>query len=310
VRRLAVLACALWLAGCGVGPGETQTDTGASLLVTRDFGAERIGQADLGSVAEGETVMRALKREFDVDTRYGGNFVQAIDTLEGGRERGRPVDWFYYVNGVEAAEGAGTRELSRGDRVWWDRHDWGETMRVPAVVGSFPEPFLSGMDGEHLPVRVDCAKGADRECDEVRRRLLDAGVKRASLAGFGQPVGFNTLRILVGTWSDIRTDSAASRIEKGPRLSGVYARFSGRGTRLDMLDAAGKPVRSVGPGAGLIAATRYAEQSPTWVVTGTDAVGLAAAASALEEGVLAESFALAIVEGRGVALPATGLGTP
>ena len=29
-------------------------------------------------------------------------------------------------------------------------------MRVPAVVGAFPEPFRSGQDGKKLPIRLVC----------------------------------------------------------------------------------------------------------------------------------------------------------
>jgi hypothetical protein len=309
VRRLALLLCALAIAGCGVGAGETK-EGGAQLLVTRDFGGERLGQTQLGGLRDGETVMRALQREFDVKTRYGGNFVQAIDELEGGREDGRAVDWFYYVNGVEAEEGAGSREVSPGDRVWWDRHDWGEAMRIPAVVGSYPEPFLNGIEGERLPVRLDCAKAAERECQQVQDRLVAAGVTNASVAGLGGQVGDMTLRILIGEWKDIRGDGAAARIGAGPRVSGVYVRFSDSGKAMDLLDERGRTTRTVSDGAGLIAATTFLEQAPTWVVTGTDAAGLAAAAAALEEGVLAEHFALAVVEGRGVGLPAQGTGAP
>ena len=309
MRWAALLLVSAGLAGCGFGAGEEQ-DGGASLLVTRDFGAERLGSAEIAAIPDGETVMRALQREFEVDTRYGGGFVQSIESLGGGREAGRPTDWFFYVNGVEAEEGAASRELNAGDRVWWDRHDWGEAMRIPAVVGSYPEPFLSGYGGEKRPVRVDCTEAADRECDEVLERLASAGVETAARAGFGQPVGFETVRVLVGTWRDIRSDAAAARIEAGPRISGVFVRFRERGARLDVLDATGRRVRELGAGAGLIAATRFGEQAPTWVVTGTDAAGLAAAASALEEGVLAENFALAIVDGRGISLPAQGLGAP
>ena len=88
--------------------------------------------------------MRLLQRTFDVTTRFGGNFVQEIDGVSGGREAGRRVDWFYYVNGIESSMGAGERKLYPGDRVWWDHHDWETAMRVPAVVGAFPEPFRSG----------------------------------------------------------------------------------------------------------------------------------------------------------------------
>jgi hypothetical protein len=102
--------------------------------------------------------MRVLTRNFDVKTRYGGGFVQQIGGIAGGREGGRRVDWFYYVNGIEASTGANERRVTAGDRIWWDRHDWGAAMRIPAVVGSFPEPFLSGQNGKRLPVRLDCAR--------------------------------------------------------------------------------------------------------------------------------------------------------
>jgi hypothetical protein len=44
-------------------------------------------------------------------------------------------------------------------------------------------------------------------------------------------------------------------------------------------------------------------QQPAWFITGTDDAGVAAAAAALEEGVLQNRFAMAVVEGRGVPLP-------
>ena len=55
--------------------------------------------------------MRLLQRKYDVKTRYGGGFVQEIDGVAGGREDGRRVDWFYYVNGIEATVGAAERRV-------------------------------------------------------------------------------------------------------------------------------------------------------------------------------------------------------
>jgi hypothetical protein len=45
---------------------------------------------------------------------------------------------------------------------------------------------------------------------------------------------------------------------------------------------------------------------PRWLITGTDDVGVAAAAAALSEDQLHYHFALAIEAGRGVALPLAG----
>ena len=162
MKRSAALAVALaaLLAGCGLGSGKGAE--GVSVVVTRDFGVRSVGSARVAKTPGSETVMRFLQRKFTVRTRYGGGFVQAIDGLSGGSEGGRPVDWFYYVNGIEADQGAAATKLHAGDRVWWDRHDWGAARGVPAVVGSFPEPFRSGAEGKRLPTQIACTDDAGR----------------------------------------------------------------------------------------------------------------------------------------------------
>ena len=294
-----LLACAL--SACGVGAGKE--GGAATVLVTRDFGATELGRKSARGIPAGETVMRLLQRRFEVQTRFGGGFVGSIDGLTGGRDGERPVDWFYYVNGIEAEVGAGDRKVTDGDRIWWDHHDWSTTMRIPAVVGSFPEPFRSGSEGERRPVRLDCAPSAGDVCDEVRKRLTAVGVLAASKARLGTDPGKETLRLVVGPWKEIRADRASLLLESGPEASGVYAKPSKDGATLELLDQSGKVVRTLREAAGLVAATRYEEQQPTWFVTGTDAAGVAAAASALDEAILANRFAVAIEGGRGVPLP-------
>jgi hypothetical protein len=53
-------------------------------------------------------------------------------------------------------------------------------------------------------------------------------------------------------------------------------------------------VRTLTGSAGLIAATRYTEQEPEWLITGTDAAGVQLAASHLDEAALHDRFAVAI----------------
>jgi uncharacterized protein DUF4430 len=103
--RLLGLVLALLLAACA-GAGEEQGT--ATLWVTRDRGAEVLRET---AVPAGQTVMRALDGEADVETRYGGRFVQAIDGLEGSLAEGR--DWFFFVNGVAADRGAAEYRLDR-----------------------------------------------------------------------------------------------------------------------------------------------------------------------------------------------------
>lgn len=298
---LLLVFSAVAASGCGLGAGETK-EGGATLLVTRDFGSRQVGTADADPIPGGETVMRMLQRDFDVETRYGGGFVQSINGIAGGREDGRPVDWFYFVNGILAEDGSAAHAVAPGDKIWWDHRDWGATQDIRAVVGAFPEPFRSGVDGKRLPVRLDCASTAEAACDDVTRRLEDIGISagRSAAAGFG---GVGVLRIKVGVWAGIRRDSAVRQLEEGPRASGVFAKPNAAGDEIELLDAEGKVERTLGPGGGLIAATRLGGEAPTWIVTGTDDVGVAAAAAQLREEALRHNFAIAVEDGRPTPLP-------
>ncbi len=175
-------------------------------------------------------------------------------------------------------------------------------MRVPAVVGSFPEPFRSGQAGKKLPIKLVCLRPEDRSCDEVETRLSDAGVRNVARSNLESSVG-KVLRILVGRWSDVRQDIVARQLEEGPEVSGVFAKPNAAGNRIALIDPEGGTERTLGPASGLVAATSYQEYPPTWLITGTDDVGVAAAAATLSEDGLRFHFALAIEAGRGVPLP-------
>jgi hypothetical protein len=293
---------ALGAAGCRLGP--QAQGSGASLTVTRDFGAHPLVRASEREIPSGETAIRLLERRAKVETRYGGRFVNAIEGLRSETGGGRRKDWFYFVNGIEADVGAAEKRLHTGDRIWWDYRDWSAAMRVPAVVGSFPEPFRNGSDGKRFPVRIDCAPGAAKTCRDVAERLDRAGVG-ASTAAIGAAAGKEVLRLVVGPWEEVRRDSAVRQIEDGPKESGVFARLGPGpgGLELELLDSAGQGARALAAGAGLVAATRFAEQQPTWVVTGVDALGLDRAARLLSEPVLRDHFAVATDGRRVLALP-------
>ncbi len=301
---LGLIAVALVLSGCGLGAGRKITGSKAvEVHVTRDYGRGAIDSATVRSFPAGETVMKLLQREFEVTTRFGGGFVQSIEGLPGGSDDGRKVDWFYYVNGIEAAKGAAETKVTAGDRIWWDRHDWGVAMDVPAVVGSFPEPFIHGTDSKRAPLVLQCG-GEERTCDEVAERLDKAGVVGVSRsAGTGTGQGAKLQRVLVGPWSSIRTDPAARLLETGPQKSGVFARPVDGGAGLQLLDARGEVRDTLGAGGGLVAATRFGAQQPTWVVTGVDDAGVAAAAAAFSESTLEDEFAIAVDDGKAVGLP-------
>ena len=301
MRALAALAVlAFALAGCGLGEGDEQ-DGGAELVITRDFGHARVDADRDDALREDQTVMRLLQSTHDVDTAFGGRFVQAIDGTAGSGGPPRR-DWFFWVNGIESSVGAGEFELSPGDVVQWDHRAWEAAMRIPAIVGAFPEPLRSGIEGKKLPVRVECAAPRGDACDETKERLADAGVT-ATGSAIGSPASGEVIRVVVAPWGRARTLASIRSIEDGPAASGVFARFEDDGRRLVLLDERGDPARTAGPGTGLVAATSFAEAKAVWVVTGVDDAGVLAAARSLDEAALEDAFAVAVAGGEPLKLP-------
>jgi Domain of unknown function (DUF4430) len=293
---IALLLAAVASAGCGLGPGEEVDDV--ELTVTRDYGTVPVLHRRLGDVTEADTVMRVLERNAEIETRYGGGFVHSIDGLEAEESVARSLDWFYFVDGVEASVGAADYPLRGGESIWWDYRDWSATMRVPAVVGSWPAPFRQGYEGRGHPVAIECMGGGSA-CDTVRERLEGAGAEIAPGGVKGE------IRVLVGPWVRVRRDPAAALIEDGPTASGVFAVFEAAGESYEMsgLDEDGEVARRFGAGAGLVAATRRLGAPPVWVVSGIGAVGVRAAAGLLDRGSLRDRYAVAVEGERETAVP-------
>ena len=291
---LVLLALAGLAPGCGFGEGGEQSG-GAQVRVTRDFGRTLVGAAREPTIREDQTVMRLLRSRFDVDTRYGGRFVQAIDGLEG-RGSGATVDWFYFVNGVEADVGAAEFELSPGDRVQWDYRRWDAAMRAPAIVGAFPEPFLNGLQGKRRPVRVECEEDEVSACDGAKARLKRVGVSTSG-SSLGAPGTETVTRLVVARWPAARIVRGAPLLEEGPETSGVFARFRGR--TLELLDGSGEVRRRVAPGdgVGLVVALQPRDEELLWLVTALDEQGLEAGVRALDERTLRDAYAVAAAEG-------------
>jgi hypothetical protein len=186
VKRLALVLAVAVLAGCG---GEDHGK--ATLWVTRDRGAEVILDRE---VPAGLTAMQALDRAADIETRYGGRYVQAINGIEGSLTNRR--DWFYFINGYEADRSAAEYRLREGDVEWWDFRSWKTRMREPVVVGAFPEPFLHGYGGKRLDAYVVIDDPALLPQARSLARVVRAQVVDVT---FPVPRGANVLRATAGS---------------------------------------------------------------------------------------------------------------
>ncbi len=318
LQAAAIAACCCVAAvGCGFGEGE-RAEGDAHLAVTRDFGSKRLVEATSERPSESETVVRMLDRVAEIETSYGGNFVDTIDGLSGSTASGGDSDWFFFVNGYFSEVGAGEARVTGGDEVWWDYHRWEGTYETPAVVGSWPQPFLAAVD----PV-IGCATRL-RLCDRIAARLRAQGVEpKIASDGYGaNQLEEGTVRILVGQWSRLSDQPAAAKLAGPTSRSGVYARFEppdGSTPSLDrrasdpdratdshllVFDDAGRLVSNYGEGVGLIAATADLGGPATWLVTGLGKAGVVAAVDAFGPD-LRDKFAILVEPGesKGIGLP-------
>ena len=185
-RALAALAVLVLLAGCGGAGGEEGT---ATLWVTRDRGAKLLLDA---KVDAGQTLMRALDSKVELETRYGGRYVQAIDGLAGSLPGQR--DWFWFVNGYEGDRSAAAYRLRDGDVAWLDYRAWEREGEARVVVGAFPEPFVHGYDGKTRPAAVRF-EGSRTRATRLARTI---GADSVEPLGTPAPKGANVVELRRG----------------------------------------------------------------------------------------------------------------
>ncbi|HJZ60930.1 MAG TPA: DUF4430 domain-containing protein [Miltoncostaeaceae bacterium] len=252
------LGC-LGAAGCSrVSQAEAPPGTGARLLATAGFGARPLLDR---RVQVGGSVMRATRGATPVETAYGGDFVSTMLGLKS--DLGAKRDWFYYVNGIEGEVGARQRTLHRGETVWWDYRGWGGLMDVPAVVGSWPEPFLHGAGGDAPTVAAD---------PPLAGALRDAG---ARIGGGQRP-----WRVRVGSDAALRRrDPAWRRAAGAPVAAGLTVRIAGHG--IEALRTGGRgwaPVPTARALAAMVPTGSAPHDGALLAVVGLDAAAARAAA--------------------------------
>ncbi len=188
-RAFSALVVLVLLAGCG-GSSAGVEEGKAQLWVTRDRGAEVLLDVQVDA---GQTLMRALAGEGELETRYGGRYVQSIDGLAGSLENQR--DWFWFVNGYEGDRSAASYRLRDGDIAWLDYRGWKREGEARVVVGSFPEPFVHGFAGRRRSGVVRFEPGFEERARELARQTLAESVEPL---GTPVPEGANVLEVRSG----------------------------------------------------------------------------------------------------------------
>lgn len=276
-----------------------------TLLVTRDYGATTLFREEV-RLEEGDTVLDVLKRSVTVETAYGGGFLESIDGLASRSSWNSAQDWLFWVNGVSSALGAADFKLRPGDHVWWDYQDWAGGSPVTAVVGAYPQPFVSGHRQPPGKTVVLYAPGDKVHAEAVAGQLTGQEVQ-VTLSAFREDLIKHRKHptIVVGTWLALRESATLTELNQRMRRAGLFMTF--KDAQLLELASSGQVAASHGAGTGAVLAvgSRPGDQAPLWVISGVDADGLAAAVRVFTEepSAMAGAFALVVDEGGAIHVP-------
>lgn len=247
------------------------------LAITSDYGHKRIWLKAI-QFQEGDTVLNILQRNLDIETAYGGEFVNSIQGIRSGYSGNMgtaKVDWFFYINGVLMDRGVNDYEPEDGDIIWADYHHWGNNTFNPAMIGAFPEPFINGYDrsttGVDLLVTAAQRPQGEKLADWLRTQGAD-GV-RVDLFEVDRVFERTHPTIIVGTWSELQQFSSIQDLFSHPGKTGIFCRWNEG--QLESLDSSGNPATEYGQGCGIAAATGtgMGDTCPLWIIIGTDSEG-------------------------------------
>ena len=294
------------LCTCSVQPSEKEADViTVRVVATQNFGQELMFDETL-EVLPGTSAMSALMKVAEVETVYGGGFVNAINGVRSGftGSQSMKMDWFIYVNGIRSNTGALDYKLRDGDTQHWDFHNWSFHHFIPAIMGDFPEPFRHGYGGKTSSTIIAYDDNLKEDAENLERRLIRLGVSNVSIKSTGE-LSENEKKssnlILLGTMDNV----FMSELNQNWKRLGFFTHFENG--NLVVLNAQGEVVAKYDSGAGLIQATQNpwnpngigACENVVWMVSGTDEAGVKDALDALVNHHIELQYACAAIVANG-----------
>jgi hypothetical protein len=237
---------------------------------------------------KGANAMEALQQAADIETAYGGGFVNSINGLRSGYTDGheKKEDWFVFFNGIMAKTGALDYHLGDNDIQFWDYHNWEFRQFIPAIIGAFPEPFRHGYEGSTYKTVVVYQDGWANDAARIAMHLSRLGVADVATCSFTaltkEQKESNNL-ILLGT----------TNFPPIAEMNQVWKRlgfFINAGeNKLTIYDETGNTLKEYEAGVGFIQATQSlwnpkgigACENVVWMVSGLDEAGCKQAVDAL-----------------------------
>lgn len=211
---VSILILSLWNAEAGA--------QNVTLWITENFSQNCL--LDKETLFENKTAAGILEKNAQVKSSFGGNFITSINGLEiNAREK---KSWFYYVNGVLSEVGAEQCVPNPNAVVWWDFHDWDNNVYIKAVIGAYPEPFLTGIEGIGKTTILHTAS-LGNEARVLKNSLEEKGasditVKLCGRDSFEKEAMF----IVMGSWQDLSGQEVIKDMFENYKRLDIFVKFN------------------------------------------------------------------------------------
>ncbi|QZY55699.1 DUF4430 domain-containing protein [Crassaminicella profunda] len=267
---LLILVMACTFIGCGekpsVGDGKVQ------VIVSKGFGNEKLSEKAV-DVAKDTTVIEVMEENFNIETAYGGGFINGIDGLKSeftGLKKKKKIDWFYYVNGILSEVGADEYYLNPNDLVIWDYHDWDNNIYGSSIIGAYPINFTNGHDGNIYPIQILYTKRYAKEGNALLKYLKDQGVKDIELVDLeqGELENLEKNSIVIGSWEELKKINYIKEFYENGNKCGLYFKVD---EEIKGLNNKGETLKTYEKGAVVASVVKeYGGAASMWLVTGND----------------------------------------
>ena len=277
------------------------------LQISRDFG-RTVLFAQTVYYHGNASLLDLMKAHLQVETGYGGSFINSINGLSSssGGFGGARQDWFVYINGICSDVGVQDYDPRNAQVIWWDYHRWKSGPSISALIGSYPEPFLHGYRGNIKPSLIMVAGGDLSIAGALQQSLKSQDVAQINITNIDENslVNRSGPTIVVGEWGQLQSLNYLDKFNQAYKRNGTGIHFTDQG--LELLDWNGQVQRSVAESVGVVVASGagLGDDSPLWLVAGTDPIGLQYALDLFKDtGKIKGLYGAAITSGELIPLP-------
>ncbi|MCT4585525.1 MAG: DUF4430 domain-containing protein [Peptostreptococcaceae bacterium] len=242
------------------------------LTVSKDFFNEIIFDEDV-DLKNDYSIMDILKEHTEVETSYGGSFVESINSYKSNfkdENKDKKRDWFYYVNGYMADVSCEDYLPKENDHIVFDYHAWSDKSYNNALISSFEKSFKNGYMDEKIQNEIVYQKEFEEENSEIKKYFNNLDIKSIELNDEEINILDETKNtILISTFDEALKDQKIKDLLKNHAKKGLY--FSYENKKINLFDVDYNITNSYDDGVIIAFCDKlYPFKSGIFMILGTD----------------------------------------